>query len=229
VSTRGSTAARPPGRPRSARVDEAIVDAVLDLIAEGTTVEALSMDAVAARAGVGKATVYRRWPNKEALVSDAVVALKGDVPTPRGESVRADLISLLTLVGRANNRAGKIMPCLMPEIKRNPALYQRYMDWMEKRREVIRDVLRRGIATGELDPQLDVELALAALTGPMTLQSALRWHPHLPKERLAERLVDMMLAGIAGPAHRDTAPTTGPSHPGGRSAAGPAGDPPVTG
>ena len=200
MSAHESTAARPPGRPRSARADEAIVDAVLDLIADGTSIEALTMDAVAARAGVGKATVYRRWPNKEALVSDAVVAIKGDVPTPRGESVREDLIALLTLVGRANSRAGQIMPCLMPEIKRNPALYQRYMEWMEKRREVIRDVLRRGVRTGELDPDLDVELALAALTGPLTLQTALKWHPHLPKHRLAERLVDMMFAGIAGPA-----------------------------
>src|SRR6266508_4000945 len=63
-----------PGRPRSARVDEAIIDAVLEMVAEGHTVDALSMDAVAARAGVGKATIYRRWPNKEALIIDAVAS-----------------------------------------------------------------------------------------------------------------------------------------------------------
>ena len=52
-----------PGRPRSVRADEAIIAAVIDLLADGTTAEALSIEAVAARAGVGKATIYRRWPN----------------------------------------------------------------------------------------------------------------------------------------------------------------------
>lgn len=200
VNHRDTVAARPPGRPRSAHADEAIIEAALDIIAEGNTVDALSMDAVAARAGVGKATVYRRWPNKEALMMDAIVALKGDIPTPGGVSVRDDLIALLSRVGRYGGRAGKLMPCLAPEIHRNPALYDRYVAWMEKRREVIRDVLRRGIRTGELDPELDVELAVAALTSPLTMQSALRWHPHLTKERLAERLVDMILNGIRPPA-----------------------------
>src|SRR5262249_5933040 len=59
-----------PGRPRSPRADEAIIDAVLDLLAEGTTAEALAIETIAARAGVGKATIYRRWPNKEALLVD---------------------------------------------------------------------------------------------------------------------------------------------------------------
>ncbi|GAA4211603.1 TetR/AcrR family transcriptional regulator [Actinocatenispora rupis] len=200
MSEHNATAARPPGRPRSARADEAIIEAALDIIAEGNTVDALSMDAVAARAGVGKATVYRRWSNKEALMMDAIVALKGDIPKPAGESVRADLIALLGRVGRYGGRAGKIMPCLAPEIHRNPELYDRYVAWVEERREVIRDVLRRGIGTGELDPDLDIELAVAALTSPVTMQSQLRWHPHLTKERLAERLVDMVLNGIRPPA-----------------------------
>src|SRR5215510_2614841 len=84
-----------PGRPRSARADEAIIEAVLDLLAEGTPAEALSIEAVAARAGVGKATIYRRWSNKEALLVDAVASVKGEPPRIAGESVRDDLVTLL--------------------------------------------------------------------------------------------------------------------------------------
>ena len=76
TTTTGSAQAdqerKAPGRPRSARADEAIIEAVLDLLAEGTPFDALSIEAVAARAGVGKATIYRRWSNKEALLFDAV-------------------------------------------------------------------------------------------------------------------------------------------------------------
>src|SRR5262249_34339814 len=93
AATREEEARRSPGRPRSPRADEAIIEAVLDLMAEGTSVEALSIEAVAARAGVGKATIYRRWPNKEALVVDALGALKGPLPELAGESIREDLLT----------------------------------------------------------------------------------------------------------------------------------------
>lgn len=66
-----------PGRPRSARADEAIIEAVMQLLSGGQSADAISIEAVAAKAGVGKATIYRRWPNKEALLIDAVTAMKG--------------------------------------------------------------------------------------------------------------------------------------------------------
>ncbi len=99
-----------PGRPRSARVDEAIIHAVIDLLTAGTTAEALSIEAVAARAGVGKATIYRRWPNKDALLVDAVASLKGPLPQITGESVLADLVTLLRPVGRGALRPRR-RPC----------------------------------------------------------------------------------------------------------------------
>ena len=64
--------ARPPGRPRSERAARAIIDATIDLLAEEGGVAGVSIEAVAARAGVGKTTIYRRWPNKEALIIDAL-------------------------------------------------------------------------------------------------------------------------------------------------------------
>ncbi|MFD0746939.1 TetR/AcrR family transcriptional regulator [Phytohabitans flavus] len=83
-STAVESAPRSPGRPRSTRADEAIMEAVLDLLAEGSTIESLSIEAIAAKAGVGKATIYRRWSGKQALLVDAIRRLKGQPSTPKG-------------------------------------------------------------------------------------------------------------------------------------------------
>ncbi|HEU4426415.1 MAG TPA: TetR/AcrR family transcriptional regulator [Pilimelia sp.] len=200
MTTTEASVARAPGRPRSARADEAIIEAVLDLLQEGTAIEALSIEAVAAKASVGKATIYRRWANKDALVLDAIRALKGDVPRPAGHSVRDDLVMLLTTMQRpSDSRALKVMPCLMPEVNRNPEQYRLYQELIEPRREVMRDVLRRGMRTGELRPDLDIELVMALLSGPVLVQKLLRWNPRLAADGLPEHIVDAVLAGAAGP------------------------------
>ncbi|MEU6078834.1 TetR/AcrR family transcriptional regulator [Micromonospora sp. NPDC047074] len=195
--TSTADAPRPPGRPRSARADEAIVEAALDLLAEGSTIEAISIEAIAARAGVGKATIYRRWPGKDALLRDALRTLKGSPPEPVGRSVRDDLILLVGAIGQhIDPRAERIMPCLVPEVNRSPEQYQLYQNIIEPRRAVMREVLRRGVRTGELRPDLDIEVAMAMLSGPMLVQRVMRWHPDLDEATLPERIVDGVLAGI---------------------------------
>src|SRR3954454_12876755 len=106
-----------PGRPRNAQADRAIIQAVLDLLSAGQSADALSIEAVAAKAGVGKATIYRRWANKEALLVDAVATMKGPLPVPLGESVRDDLVMLVA--GMRNKRSeqyGRATACLLPEL-----------------------------------------------------------------------------------------------------------------
>ncbi|WP_344140324.1 TetR/AcrR family transcriptional regulator [Luedemannella flava] len=187
-----------PGRPRSARADEAITEAMLDLLAEGLTFEALTIEAVAARAGVGKATIYRRWPNKESMLVDAIARLKGELPTVPGTSLRDDLVAVLRPVGTIRStRAGQIMPCLVPELRRSPELQGVYHRAMEPRRELLRQVLRTWRDKGELRADLDIELAAVMLIGPLLAQNVLFWNPNLPREGLPERLVDGILAGIA--------------------------------
>jgi AcrR family transcriptional regulator len=186
-----------PGRPRSARVDEAIVEAVFELLSSGQSADAISIEAVAAKAGVGKATIYRRWPNKEALLIDAVLAMKGPLPELPGESVRGDLIALIAAMrNKRMSHYGKVTACLMPELFKSTEMTRAFQQAVsEPRRELMRSVLRRGIETGELRADLDIEMALLVLSGPTMAQNMLRWNPNVPDERFAENLVDFVLRG----------------------------------
>ncbi|WP_410814190.1 TetR/AcrR family transcriptional regulator [Micromonospora sp. 067-2] len=195
--TSTADAPRSPGRPRSIRADEAIIEATLDLLAEGNTIEALSIEAIAARAGVGKATIYRRWAGKDTLLMDALRRLKGVLPQPEGNSVRDDLILLVGAIGRnVDPRAAKIMPCLVPEVNRSPDHFRVYQNIISPRRQLMRDVLRRGVSEGVLRPDLDIEVTMALLTGPMLIQRVLQWNPELNEQTLPEQVVDAVLAGI---------------------------------
>jgi AcrR family transcriptional regulator len=194
------TGPRPPGRPRSSHADAAIIDAVLGLLAEGTSIEALTMESVAARAGVGKATIYRRFADKDEMVLAAVQAVKPPPPEPAGKSVRDDLIAIARHAARVRTgMAAQIMPCMVPELQRPGRLRDLYSRLMEDRRDITRSVLRRGIATGELRPDTDVELATVLLSSP-NMMSSLGFAPRLDPENLAERAVDTVLRGIGGPA-----------------------------
>lgn len=188
------------GRPRSSRAGEAIIEAVLDLLSDGVTVDAISIESVAARAGVGKATIYRRWSNKQDMLAEAVRKLKGTPPTARGESVRDRLISMLATTGRGGHdeRAARIFPCLMPEVLRSDIAYGIWQEVIvEPRRAAFREVLREGVDSGELRADLDVEVAMSMLTGSVLLNRLLRWNPALEDDTLPEKVVDMVLAGIA--------------------------------
>lgn len=192
-----STQPRPRGRPRSSSARDTIISAVLDLLAEGSTIEALSMEAVAARAGVGKATIYRRWPDKTALVLDAVLATKEEQPDLPGRSLRDDLVLLVQAAGHCSDeRAARIMPCLMAELRRPGPLAEAYGAEIETRRDQVRAVIRRGIAGGELRPETDVELTLFLLIGPM-IMVLLGKASKLDRVGLAGRIVDAVLHGIA--------------------------------
>src|ERR1700693_6283188 len=88
---------RPPRPPRSQQTEQAIIEATLDLFAE-QGFEGVCVEAVAARAGVGKATIYRRWPNKEELLLAALGSMKSPIPEPQGVSVRDDLVAMLSVM-----------------------------------------------------------------------------------------------------------------------------------
>jgi len=192
----GTATARRPGRPRSERADRAIIDAALSLFAESGA-EGLCIEKVAARAGVGKATIYRRWPGKEDLLLDAIAALKEPLPAPLGRSVREDLIILLSAMRKehADPRRAREFALLLGEGAKYPRLMARYQETVvEPRREVIRSVLRRGMAAGELRDDSDVEAVLFMLTGAVVIRG--KAGPGSFPPEFVERLVDELLYGL---------------------------------
>jgi AcrR family transcriptional regulator len=197
ASTTEAAGGRRPGRPRSERADQAIIDAALSLFAESGP-EGLCIERVAARAGVGKATIYRRWPGKEDLLLDAIAALKAPLPEPAGQSVRDDLVALLDAICQENAdpRRARESALLLGEGAKYPRLMARYVETVvEPRREVIRTVLRRGMATGELRPDLDVDAALFMLIGAAVVRG--RFEPEGIPAGYPERVVDELLRGLA--------------------------------
>ena len=163
---------RRPGRPRSEQAEQAIIEATLDLFAE-QGFEGVCVEAVAARAGVGKATIYRRWPNKEELLLAAFGSLKSPFPEPEGVSVRDDLLAMVKVMcaDRSDPRKARRYALLLGEGDKYPRLMARYKETVvQPRREAMRAVIRRGVETGELRPDTDVEIAMLTLTGAIMAQ-----------------------------------------------------------
>jgi AcrR family transcriptional regulator len=188
---------RAPGRPRSATAHRAILDATIALLGE-VGFAATTVEAVAARAGVGKATVYRRWRSKVPLVIEAMdTRAIEQLPLPRTGSVRGDLTEFL--VGLAETMSGpdgRLVGPLLAEISRNEELAQAFRrDLVAPRRAVMEEIVRDGMVRGELRPDLDVDLALDIAAG-IVFQRLLILGEPVDRE-LVGRLVDQLLQGIA--------------------------------
>jgi len=190
---------RAPGRPRSADADHAIVEATLELLTEAG-VASLAIEQVAARAGVAKATIYRRWPNKEALILDALATVEDQPPALPGTSLRDDLLTLVTaMVGRSVHPGrGQLYAWMVAESDRNPEIARKYKSIVvERRRRLLESVLRHWQQRGELRADVDIEVAELLVTAPM-LVYRVHWNPgQEPPADLAVRLVDAALCGVA--------------------------------
>lgn len=185
------------GRPRSERARAAILKAAGELLLEHGP-GAASMDAVAERAGVSKATIYRWWSHKEALALDALYA-EWSVPSPPDTGqLRGDLIALLApwvaiLTGRS---FACVTAALIGAAGQNPEFGERYRaSFIEPRRAPGREILRRAKARGELRAAIDGEVALDLIYGAL-YHRMLNGHAPL-SQHFVEQVVDTALAGIA--------------------------------
>jgi len=188
---------RRPGRPRSEQAEQAIIEATLDLFAE-KGFEGVCVELVAARAGVGKATIYRRWPNKEELLLAAFGSLKSPFPEPKGVSARDDLLAMVEVMvaDKADPRKARRYALLLGEGEKYPRLMARYKETVvQPRRDAMRAVIRRGIETGELRPDTDVEVAMLTLTGAIMAQE--KSEDGTLDGDFAVRLVDGLLLGLS--------------------------------
>jgi AcrR family transcriptional regulator len=189
-------AGRRPGRPRSEQAEQAIIEATLDLFAE-KGFEGVCVELVAARAGVGKATIYRRWPNKEELLLAAFSSLKSPYPEPKGVSVRDDLLAMVRVMcaDKSDPRKARRYALLLGEGDKYPRLMARYKETVvEPRCDAMRAVIRRGVETGELRPGTDVEIAMLTLTGAIMAHEK---DAGTLDDEFATRLVDGLLLGLS--------------------------------
>jgi AcrR family transcriptional regulator len=189
--------AKRPGRPRSEAAEQAMLDAALEAVAE-RGLDGVTCEDVAARAGVGKATLYRRWSGKEEMLVAAFASLKSPLPSPGGVSVRDDLAAMLNVMVKDADdpRYAQQFALLHGEGERYPRLLARYREQVvEPRRDLIRDVLRRGIETGELRPDTDVEIAMLTLTGAVL--ACVRSEETPTEPGFTDRVIDQIMRGIA--------------------------------
>lgn len=193
----GSSDVGRPGRPRSASAHSAILEAAVALFVD-RGFEGMSVEAVAAEAGVGKTTIYRRWRSKEELVIDAIADRFAEPPAPDTGSVRDDLVESareLHLL-MSSSRTGGVFPRMGAELARRSRLGRLYGERViGPRRAAFAAALARGIERGELSRDTDVELAIDLLVGTLLLR---RFTGRLKRTdaSLVERAVDMVLNGL---------------------------------
>ena len=203
------------GRSRDPEVDAAILAAAMDLLAE-VGYARLTMEQVAARARVGKASVYLRWPNKVALVAEAIQHRSAVVPdVPETGSLREDMRAFLRALLRSKSAAQRAMAAVTGEIASNPELAKAWRQGVSGTLlSCVRLIVERAIERGELPASSDVEL-LAML--PVTLLQNWRMeHGQGPDDAVVERIVDQFF----------TPATTAPEGaPGGEAREGPVRDP----
>ena len=188
-------ASRPPGRPRTAD-DEVIAGAVLQALVE-RGYDGMTVDHVARLAGVGRATLYRRWPTKTAMVIDAL--RRGRFPNledPDSGDPRADFLGLLRTVQATFEREHHVVRALQIEAARHPDIgIALRRDFVRQRQDVFIGVLRRAATAGLLRAPSDLELQ--AKMGPALLWHDVSLSTNKPDPDLPRRITDLLFADRA--------------------------------
>ncbi|MEU0949777.1 TetR/AcrR family transcriptional regulator [Streptomyces canus] len=186
------------GRPRSEAVERSILEAVIKLLEDGVPLAELSIERIARTAGVGKATIYRRWNGKEELFVDVVrTAEPPDAELP-GTSMRDDLVALLEQLRQRGlmTRSSALLHSVFAQMKSSPKVWDAYHAIVvaPRRRKQV-DILRRGQVNGELRTDVDLDLLNDLFIGPMLFRTIMQPNAALP-EGLSEQIVDTVLEGL---------------------------------
>ncbi len=183
------------GRPRDARVDGAVMEAARSLLAEkgfaGTTVEA-----IASRAGVGKATIYRRWPTREALLLAVTTADLPDIPTPDTGDLRQDLVLIFTTLAEQIRVAGpaSYLGDLIGESTRNSAMRQDFQAMIQQRRSLCAGVVAQARKRGDVRKSIDPDLVLDLIAGSIFYRKL--FSDEEADAAYVEQAIDAVLDGI---------------------------------
>jgi len=193
-----SNQARKPGRPRDDRNDARILEATSAILFD-KGYAGLTIDGVAAAAGVSRPTIYRRWPSKAELVIASLALSTGlALPVPNTGSVRRDLMAVQREQIRSFNspESRRITAGLVADVAANPELADLYLrDYATPRRESVWRALQRGIDRGELRPDIDFVFVSDLLIGPLFMRSVV-WGQELDTT-MAKATVDAVMAVCA--------------------------------
>ena len=196
----GESPPRRPGRPRSAESHAAILRAALQLAIEDG-LAGMTIEAVAARAGVGKTTIYRRWSNKRELMAAAVRFIARDLQTPDTGSLRGDYLALAAAAfASLAPGALTLMPRLMLEAADDPELFAVCREVLiDPRRAALRTIVERAVARGEVSADVDPEVAVDVLIGPMIYRVLISGADPRALEGLPEAVFELVWRGLAAP------------------------------
>ncbi|WP_395110009.1 TetR/AcrR family transcriptional regulator [Actinomadura sp. SCN-SB] len=186
---------RRPGRPRSEEARRAILAAALDELKE-RGYRGLTMQGIAARAGVGKQTVYRWWPSKADVVLDAMVDMAETVvAVPDTGTLSDDLVAFLKATFRQRGQR-PILIGLMAQALLDPGFAKVFRDrFLFARRMVLRQIMERARERGEISPEMDLELAIDVVYGVLWYRLML---DHAPLDEAAGRdLAEFVLRGVS--------------------------------
>lgn len=183
----------------SARSEDAIIGAVLELVAEHG-VGGFTVDAVAARAGVGKQTIYRHWGSRARLVHAAIACMPDQAETPDTGSLRKDVTRLLEqlTIFLSRSDTGRVLPSLIDAAERDPELAELREAHIQERRAVFAMVLGRGVERGELPADADVGLLTDMLVGPFFYRRIIGRRAVATTD--VAPIVDLVLRGVGAPA-----------------------------
>ncbi len=189
-------ATRRQGRPRDPAADEAILTATLEVVTD-LGFGGLTVEAVAARAGVGKATIYRRWSTKEELVVAVAEKLMSHETLPDTGSLREDLVTWYwdKFRAKAESSGDRLMGQIIVEATVNPELKRLLARFIADRRAAVSVVVDRALDTGEIDASIDVSLLMDLVAGAL-LHRSLFGDKALHRKDV-ERVVDAALAGVS--------------------------------
>lgn len=183
------------GRPRDEGAGQAILDATTQLLIEGGFGR-LSVDAVAARAGVGKATIYRRWSSKAELIRATLARFKDAAQSVDTGDLRTDLQEFLRLSVEefVESPAAHLMPQLAAEAQSDPEVRELLNQYAKGRRGVIGDILQRAEARGELRGDLDLEVVIDMLIAPIFVRKLITGAPITSEA--TDEAIDQLLRGV---------------------------------
>jgi AcrR family transcriptional regulator len=193
-----SQTAKPPGRPRDAATDKAIAKATLDLLAE-VGLHGVTLEAIAARAGISRPTLYRRFPNREAIVIAALLGAVRPLRDPNLGSTRADLFAMLSaLVDDLDERVGASVLGVHAALRSDPVLARPFRkQYLAPRAMVISAVLARGMERGELRSDLPADVLRDLIFGPAIYRLLITGKPM--NERELDTTFEATWCAIAAP------------------------------